>query len=140
LADDERLILTVHYYEPFRFTHQGASWVVGMDMEKAVGTQWRGTPAERAAVQRDIQRILAYGRKHRVPVHIGEFGAFSRADLDSRVRWTTYLARSFEEAGFSWAYWEFSAGFGIYDPREKRVLQPLADALLKNPMPLAADN
>jgi hypothetical protein len=38
-------------------------------------------------------------------------------DLASRIRWTRFLARTFEELNFSWAYWEFSAGFDIYDPQ-----------------------
>ena len=30
LPPDEHLLATVHYYEPFRFTHQGASWEPGV--------------------------------------------------------------------------------------------------------------
>jgi endoglucanase len=45
------------------------------------------------------------------------------------------LSRWFEQQKFSWAYWEFSAGFGIYNPATKQLLTPLADALLHNPMP-----
>jgi hypothetical protein len=66
---------------------------------------------------------------------VGEFGAYEEADLDSRSRWTTFLARWFEEQQLSWAYWEFSAGFGIYDPVTKQYLTPLVDALLNNEMP-----
>src|SRR5262249_3410731 len=36
LPDDPNLILTVHYYDPFQFTHQGASWAKGAD-------NWKGT-------------------------------------------------------------------------------------------------
>lgn len=35
----------------------------------------------------------------------------------------------------SWAYWEFSAGFGIYNPTTKTYNTSLVDALLNNEMP-----
>ena len=31
LPDDDRLVVTVHYYAPFEFTHQGAPWRAGAD-------------------------------------------------------------------------------------------------------------
>ncbi len=134
LPADDRLILTIHYYNPFPFTHQGAEWV-GSEAEKWLGTQWLDTESERMAVQSDFAAAIQYGRDHHVPIHIGEFGAFNKADLASRARWTTYLSRYFESQGFSWAYWEFCAGFGIYNPSTKAYVEELVDALLHNPMP-----
>lgn len=133
LPDDGLLILTIHYYNPFSFTHQGADWVSSSDTW--LGTRWNDTESERMAVQSEFSAAIQYRSAHNVPIHIGEFGAFSKADLASRSRWTTYLARYFESQQFSWGYWEFSAGFGIYDPATQTYTQELVDALLHNPMP-----
>lgn len=132
--DDDNLILTVHYYNPFQFTHQGADWV-GEGAENWLGTQWYDTEAERETVVSEFEQLIDFSETHNIPVHIGEFGAFSEADMDSRARWTTFLARWFEEQAFSWAYWEFSAGFGIYNPATREYYEPLVDALLHNSMP-----
>jgi endoglucanase len=50
--------------------------------------------------------------------------------MDSRARWTDYVAREAEARGFSWAYWEFCSGFGIYDAGKKQWFEPLLQALL----------
>ena len=133
VPDDDNLILTVHYYSPFQFTHQGASWV-GSDADAWLGTRWYDTEAERKAMENDFNAVLEFSQQHNIPVHVGEFGAYSRADMDSRVRWTTFLSRYMELQGFSWAYWEFSAGFGIYNPSTGQLRQELVDALLHNPV------
>ena len=56
LPDDERLVVTVHYYSPFRFTHQGAHWLDGA--EGWLGTSW-GSDAERARVRADLEAAAA---------------------------------------------------------------------------------
>jgi len=133
LPDDEYIILSPHYYNPFEFTHQGADWVVGADAWK--GTKWNDTEADRATVENEFKYALEFSEANHIPVYVGEFGAINLADMDSRARWTTFLGRWFEEHNLSWAYWEFSAGFGIYDPATKTYVTPLVDALLNNEMP-----
>ena len=134
LPDDPRLIVSVHYYNPFRFTHQGADWT-GDEATAWLGTEWKDLEYERDEVKQEFDVLVEFGKKHKVPLHVGEFGAYNKADLASRQRWTTFLARWFEEQGFSWAYWEFSAGFGIFDPATNQYVQPLVDALLHTPLP-----
>lgn len=128
LPDDPNLILTVHYYEPFEFTHQGAQWVKGADKWK--GRTWTGTIDEKAAVTKMLEKAAAWAKTHNRPVHLGEFGAFQQADLESRVRWTHFVSREAERLGFSWAYWEFCSGFGAYDPKTESWRPSLKSALV----------
>lgn len=128
LPDDPHLIATFHYYEPFRFTHQGAEWVSGS--QAWLGTRWEGTEAEVAAIRRHFDLAAEWGRTHRRPIYLGEFGAYSKAEMPSRVRWTATVAREAERRGFATAYWEFCAGFGVYDLQAKAWREPLLRALL----------
>ncbi len=133
LPDDQNIILTVHYYNPFQFTHQGAEWVDGSTAW--LGTKWNDTDTERQVMQNEFAPLKAFEGQQHIPIHIGEFGAYSKADAASRKKWTTYLPRYLESLGWSWAYWEFSAGFGIYNPTSHSYNQTLVNALLHDPMP-----
>jgi len=113
LPDDPNIILTVHYYNPFDFTHQGAEWS-GMGNVKDV--TWDSTTIQINAIKNDMNIIKQYSELHNVPVYIGEFGAIENADDASRARWMGHLQHVFKEYGFSGAYWEYCSGFGIYDP------------------------
>lgn len=128
LPDDPNLILTVHFYDPYQFTHQGAPWSKGADAWK--GKQWTGSAEEQEAIRAQLTKAASWARKHHRPVFLGEFGAYQVADMDSRERWTRFVAREAEKLGFSWAYWEFCAGFGAYDPKTDAWRQPLKNALV----------
>jgi endoglucanase len=117
LPPDPHLIATLHYYEPFRFTHQGASWERGA--QEWLGTGW-GTPADHAAVSADLEAAAAWARAHNVPLYVGEFGTLDTAAHDSRIRWTRWVRRELERLGLSWAYWDFATDFGAYE-RDRRV-------------------
>jgi endoglucanase len=127
-ASDSNLIATVHFYDPFQFTHQDASWVDGS--AAWLGTEWPGTTSEKAAITERLERAAAWGQARRRPIFLGEFGAYSAADMGSRARWTEYVAREAERLQMSWAYWEFMSGFGLYVSGEDRWIDPLKDALL----------
>jgi len=113
LPDDQNIILTIHYYEPFSFTHQGADFT-GQDLP--VGVTWDSTNVQTAAIANDMNTIKQYAQKNNVPVYIGEFGAIGNADDISRARWIGDLHTVFQENDFSGAYWEYCSGFGVYDP------------------------
>ncbi len=133
LPDDENIILSIHYYNPFPFTHQGAGWVD--DSDKWLGTKWNDTETERQVIKNDFAPLKAFEQKHNIPIHIGEFGAYEKADITSRTKWTTYMARYIESQDWSWAYWEFNGGFGVYKHDNGTYKQELIDALLHNSMP-----
>lgn len=129
--EDRNLVVTFHYYSPFQFTHQGASWT-GEKSRRWIGTTWTGTPAERQAVIADLDKALAWSLRHRRPLFLGEFGAYSKADLKSRARWTRFVADEAVKRKMSFAYWEFCAGFGVYDNQHSVWVEPLKQALLPN--------
>jgi endoglucanase len=130
-ADDKHLIVTVHSYDPFEFTHQNATWVKGS--EKWKGRKWTGSEAEKAAIQKQFDKASAWSKAHDRPIFLGEFGAFSAADIESRARWTQFVTEEAEKRGFSWAYWEFCSGFGAYDPQTNLWRKPLLAALTRSP-------
>lgn len=126
--DDRHLIVTVHYYDPMEFTHQGAPWTKGAD--KWVGRTWTGSDAELGHLRKQFDRAATWAKKHDRPIFLGEFGAYQAGDIDSRARWTRAVVREAEQRGFSWAYWEFCAGFGAYDSKASQWRAPLKAALL----------
>ncbi|MGQ9904674.1 MAG: glycoside hydrolase family 5 protein [Anaerolineae bacterium] len=127
-SEDQRLIATFHYYLPFEFTHQGAEWVDGSS--QWLGRKWEGNTADRQNITFDLDRVAQWSRENNRPVYMGEFGAYSKADMDSRVRWTSFIAREAEVRGISWSYWEFRAGFGVYNYADQQWNEPLLNALL----------
>jgi endoglucanase len=127
LPDDDHIVATVHYYAPFEFTHQGAPWVEGS--ASWLGTTWGGE-ADQKAVDDDLAAAAAWAKAHEVPLFIGEFGAYERADMDSRARWTTRVREAAERLGIGWAYWEFGTDFGAYDRQTDAWREPLRQALI----------
>jgi endoglucanase len=126
--NDPNLILTVHYYDPHQFTHQGASWEKGA--KAWIGTKWSGTEPEQAAIRKAFDKVSTWAKERNLPVYLGEFGAIAIADMDSRARWTSFVSREAERHGFSWAYWEFCSNFAAYDPKTDTWREALKAALV----------
>jgi endoglucanase len=125
---DRDIIVTVHYYEPIAFTHQGADWTVPSRVGMT-GVTW-GTPAERARVGRDLDTVAAWGRLHDRPILLGEFGAYDQGDMASRAAWTATVARDAEARGMAWCYWQFDSNFLAFDMTRDDWVAPIHDALV----------
>lgn len=128
---DANLIASFHYYFPLEFTHQGAHWSPSYRDLKDI--KWEGRPEQVADVYDGIrQHAVAWSQRYGIPMNLGEFGALSTADMESRARYTRCVRTACEEMGISWTYWEFNGGFGICDRKTGELKRPLVDALLKD--------
>ena len=143
--EDPRIIVTIHCYEPFYFTHQGANWVQLQDLR---GIVYPGPPAQpyqlpaslrdnaglRAFVEayntlpaahnpssaRVIRDALDNAREWSLyfgrPVHLGEFGCHNIGDAASRGRFLKDVRTLAEARHIPWTLWEWKANFGYWDP------------------------
>lgn len=146
LPDDDRIIVTVHCYEPFQFTHQGAGWV---GLQALKGIQYPGPPAtpfqlpeslgdnssvaafvsayntlptdinpcSRHPIRRTMKEAREWSDHFGRPVHLGEFGAHQTGDDASRARYLKDVRNVCEELRIPWTMWEWKAGFGYWDPQ-----------------------
>jgi len=158
--DDTNLIVTVHCYDPFRFTHQGASWA-GAEARLLKGIQFPGppkspfepdssatfssetldwikryntiqtelNPSSPRAFRHVIEQAKEWSDYFGRPIHMGEFGAYSAADLESRVRFYKSMREALDAAGIGWAMWDWKAGFRYWDDKTSAPVPGLRDAL-----------
>ena len=129
-ADDRNILVTVHYYEPFRFTHQGAPWTEGMKDVSGVTF----TAADRAKVRADFAGVAAWSRANARPVLLGEFGAYDKSGtpMDQRVAYTRAIREEAEAVGLPWAYWQFDSDFVVWDMAREGWVEPIRSALIRD--------
>ncbi len=159
LPPDDNVIVSVHCYEPFYFTHQGASWTGGntpmtgivfpgppptplapeetwqlkkqqLDWLKKYNTlPAEKNPSSPAAFADKLKYVRAWSDFYGRPVHLGEFGAYTKADAPSRLNFYSALRRAAEQENIGWCIWDWSAGFRYWDKKEKRAVPGMHAAL-----------
>ena len=136
---DPNVIYTFHDYEPFTFTHQGATWTDPREIPLR-GVPYPSTPdnvvaneaqepsiygqyyveeyglarwdAER--VDRTIAFAEKWGELHHVPVYCGEFGVHRPyAPPASRAQWLHDMRVTLEKHKIGWAMWDYQDNFGL---------------------------
>jgi endoglucanase len=126
--NDRNIIVTVHFYHPMRFTHQGAPW--SRENKNLSGIKWTGTVEEKEEVVSKLKVAADWALKYDRPIFLGEFGSYDKADMDSRARYTAFVARTAEKLGFSWAYWQFDSDFIVYNIDKECWVEPILNALM----------
>lgn len=130
-ADGKRIMISVHYYDPFNFT---------IDENKTAKTQWG-----KYAVKNydnwgqedyvDSQMALLNEKfvSQGYPVVIGEFGAQDKTEKfadynEFRRYWSEYLIKAAKKNGVVCVYWDNgyngNKGFGIIDRNSLEITQP----------------
>lgn len=130
-ADGKRIMISVHYYDPFNFA---------IDENKTAKTQWG-----KYAVKNydnwgqedyvDSQMALLNEKfvSQGYPVVIGEFGAQDKTEKfadynEFRRYWAEYLIKAAKKNGVVCVYWDNgyngNKGFGIIDRNSLEITQP----------------
>lgn len=139
-SDGNRIMISVHYYDPYNFT-------INEDMNQAK-FQWgkyatsgaENSGSERAvdvAMAKLVQAFVSKG----YPVVIGEFGVqdkskYSESFPEFRRYWTEYVVSAAKQNGCVPVYWDngymYDKGFAIFDRRSISVTQPeLIEAMMR---------
>jgi endoglucanase len=123
---DPRLVLTYHDYEPYEFTHQGASW---FENAPPVGTRW-GTAKEQSEVRIRAARAARVRERTGMPVWLGEFGSHNKAPLASRMDWTHAMRSALDASEIGWCAFDFAAEFSFWSTSSDQWNQPLLRSLM----------
>ena len=157
--DDDNLIVTLHCYDPLFFTHQGANWVSAeyqqtgvhfpgppktplepdpklklpqraLDRINQYNTQPTGNnPSSPKAFLPKIRKAKAWSEEFGRPVHFGEFGAYTTADQESRAHYYKAWRQALDAAGIGGAIWDWKSGFNYWDPKTRKPLPGMREAL-----------
>jgi endoglucanase len=136
---DTNLIYTFHFYDPFMFTHQGASWSPPMEYLSGVPfpfdpkrmpklhSKLRSTWVESSmknyskdAAPSKLLGILdmaaAFSVERNVPVYCGEYGVFiPNSPPEDRVVWYELITNALDSRKISRTSWDYYGGFGIFN-------------------------
>ena len=137
---DPNLIYTFHFYDPFLFTHQGATWgepsmaslagvpfPAGGKRMPRFPSDLRGTwvehafnnyrnDAELSRLYRTLDRVVTFSRERNVPVFCGEFGVYMiNSPPEDRVVWYELVTEALNRRSISWTSWDYFGGFGLFN-------------------------
>ena len=113
--DDPNQVYTFHYYDPFPFTHQKASWT---DLKNSGSVNW-GSAADKAELKAAAKYAAQVQRETGIPLFLGEMGAYEKAPYGDVVNYTRETRKAFEQAGIGWCVWNFTATFPFYNSERK---------------------
>lgn len=138
---DNNLIYTFHFYDPFLFSHQGASWTdppmgslggvpfpYDINRMPACPDDLKGTWVESSlnnsykndgtiqSIRDLIDIAVKFKTERNVPIFCGEFGILmDKANDNDRTLWYSIVRQYFEMKNIAWTTWDYHGGFGLFE-------------------------
>ncbi len=143
---DTNLLYTFHFYDPFLFTHQGATWVspsmaplsgvpfpfCGACMPVLPGSltgSWiessfnnYSNEGKVSFVQSLIDNAIAFRSARNVKIFCGEFGVYiPNSDPQDRTYWYTAVREYLQANNIPWTIWDYKGGFGLFNKNSNEL-------------------
>ena len=139
MEDDDRIVYTFHFYEPFLFTHQFASWSAvtsAYDQEVQYPGEYPnlaafleehpeyadgyeafvGTTLDANSISRELQPALDFVEETGKSLYCGEYGVIDDAPIESRINWYRDVVDVLNANGIGRACWSYKEmNFGLVD-------------------------
>ncbi|MBS1794833.1 MAG: glycoside hydrolase family 5 protein [Acidobacteria bacterium] len=151
---DGNIIYTFHYYDPFLFTHQGATWAgegladvrdvpfpwtkkVKIEVPASAKGKWvegliRDYEADSQSDKMfaDLKAAKDWSEKYKAPIFLGEFGSYSRyGALADRCRHAAVVYAALGKLKIPNAWWEWNDGFNMFEKGTTRIAGCMRQAI-----------
>lgn len=114
--EDPQVVYSVHHYSPHEITHQHvhANWT--RTIPYPAGVEWRlggwdpelgVTAYDRRRLEDDLRHAIAFQKRYKVPIYVGEFSCVRWAPGRSRERYINDCLNIYRKYGWSWTFHEF---------------------------------
>jgi endoglucanase len=154
VPDDDNIILSFHFYEPFALSHYKTSWTFLEDYEgpvhypgeiitqtefdalpddqKDIVRGYVGQTFDKQVLRQMMEKPLRVAKTLGLPVYCGEYGVFDKAPAADRLRWYKDILAVFREEGISSANWNYKSNSFGFVANDGQSIDAIKNVLVEN--------
>jgi endoglucanase len=145
---DPNVIYNFHFYEPYIFTHQGATWsayywhwlrgvrypsseesaaraaaLVPDEVDRLQVIRYGLEHWDAGRIEAEMKQAAEWARRRGVPLVCNEFGVYrDYADPADRDAWLHDVRTALEHNGIGWTMWDYSGSFGVVTKKDGKTV------------------